>query len=1669
MNSLLQILSNSDFVQNEDKVWHAKEIGEFAYNDGDEAELYLLNVIKNAEDKSCRSTELASKMIDWPSTYHLTSRRANLLRPFEAKFKNKRVLEIGCGCGAITRFLGEAGAEVVSVEGSFRRASIARARCEDLNNVEVICSSSDKLPDLGKFDYVLLIGVLEYARMFLGENGQAILLDSCRSKLDDDGKLFVAIENKVGIKYFAGAFEDHVGQQMYGINNSYERNGVVTFGREELKSLVSDAGFNHVEEYLPLPDYKLPTDVVTPLGWKKYSKQLSQIAVESAHKDIQGIAEPVFSIEQALKSVWRNELSADLSNSFLFVASPNQFSYEDNTLLHHYSDGRLPEYNKNLIIIENGSNGLEVLTSSANKNFVKPDENHNFFHESVERTPFFPGESLWLNLIDILNKPGWKKTDIQAWLDAWIRVIVREENIETSIDKDTLLPGKYNDAMPFNILVDGKNNVKFIDLEWIAQESISLGYIVFRGVLHSLLRVTSVSNSIDGENLNLQQLLEDILLSSTLNIEHGDVESYWEREFVFMEQTQIGDVANIRNAFSKAVLKTRVSLIDYAVRNAALQSKITEYETIVKDSINKECVELSEVYDKKIASLTDIHDENVASLKAIVQTFEQQNAELSETNELLHKSILEQKEMLERLEQENSKLHQDVNNNINSASSDKSRLLQLEKQNHNNILKINELNAEVNRLISTNSWKITKPLRFSMRLLRGQHQIALQPLKSNLRNKLKGLYYQAPVQYRRQLLEIAFKVRPTWFVNHPEYQKRNGSFSNIDSNTQQLLVDINSLPATLSAKPQNVALHCHIFYHDLISEFSHHISQVPFELDVFVSVTTQEGLTTCKSELEKLSNIRKLVVEIVPNRGRDIGPMFAHFGSRLKVYDYVGHIQSKKSLYNAGATLGWREYLFNALLGSRENVERIFHQFETNPALGIVYPQAFVQVPYAAFTWLANKADGHRLCNMMGIEMPEAYFNFPAGSMFWARMSAMRPLFDLNLKWEDFPEELAQNDGTVAHAIERLLGIVPTALNYDSLIIKDKQSPSWSTFRFDQQYFGRTFDMYQYLFNDHDTHLVAFDIFDTILTRPLLNPDHTKKIVVQYLEEHEKEAFIKHRANAEAQARNNAGKDVDIYNIYKVFGTLTGYSEERCKQIADLESKVEYSSVYLRPDAKELMLRAKNAGKKVVLVSDMFLSKSTIVDMLNKFDISCWDELYLSSDIGYRKDTGKLYEYVFDNEGIKGENLVMIGDNERSDLQLPADFFKTRCLHLLRANDIAKSLTDYKPLIGDLSISNDLNNEITLGLIIQKNLNKVASIEPDDLRLYSERPYQLGYNLVGPLLVSFCDWLYNKSNDTKTQHLFFLAREGKIIKEVFDKWNATYEKPIPGSSYLQLSRRSVNVPKIKNFEHVKEIAAIDFYPNELATFLFERYGLELNNEKWQEIFDKGLWNNSRKVEVRNKDISNIEPVLQYLLPEIMECASNENKAMSHYLESTGITHKQDVAIVDVGYSGTIQKSLIQLLDKPVNGFYMATSNLIRNDLNPQALAEGCFVSNSLENFADSRIFSKSFALEQLLSANDAQIAKYVLSENGELEKVFKPLRDEELATQPIRNELQRGIMDFVAAAIEIKSDFYPLFTPSLYVADKLYTGFVDSGKDKQNSVLQQLVLDDDYCGRGLVS
>ncbi|MER2514185.1 MAG: rhamnan synthesis F family protein, partial [Nitrosomonas ureae] len=792
----------------------------------------------------------------------------------------------------------------------------------------------------------------------------------------------------------------------------------------------------------------------------------------------------------------------------------------------------------------------------------------------------------------------------------------------------------------------------------------------------------------------------------------------------------------------------------------------------------------------------------------------------------------------------------------------------------------------------------------------------------------------------------------------------------------------------------------------------------------------------------QLPRMGRLTIAIVPNRGRDIAPMFCTFGEVLQQYDYIAHIHSKKSLYNNGATDGWREYLLTNLLGSKAQIRRIFTLLTGEKPIGFVYPQNFSKLPYMANTWLSNQVNGRLWCNKLGItEIPEGYFDFPAGSMFWARTKALQPLFDARIKIEDFAEEAGQKDATFAHCIERLFVLVTRQSGFNAAILRDSGSNSWSRWRFEQYVLRKQEDAHNRL-ADPTLRIVIFDIFDTLLTRPLLDPEIVKNIIAHRAGGDEGKLYLKFRFIAETQARQKADRDIGLDAIFDEFSILSELSFEAVMRLRKLEETAELEIATPRPEAIALMQRAISLGKRVILVSDRCLSKVYVEGILRHHGINGWHELYLSAGNGSRKDTGDFYRQLLIQETASPSEVMVIGDDEHSDVQIPGDM-GIRILHVMRPVELARAMPRLGSIIERSIYCEDINEQLTLGTIVQGNFHPLFFPRFSASDLVPSTPWAIGYAVVGPLVLSFVQWLAAKAAADGMQRVYFLAREGQLLKIAYDRWVSNNAHAI-ASDYLVLSRRAVTVPMISDFNDILQIAKAQYYPNHLSEFIQVRYGLTLSHEDLENFVQLGLWPKNKLVSVENENIGHLVPVLQALEKRILINAQAECSGLLTYLSDLGLNKNLKSAVVDIGYAATIQGCLNRLMGQTIHGYYLMTVERAQKISSQYgAIAQGCFAHCiDPKIYPMPPIFVKSFLLEKLLSSDDAQVVCYRQTDSNGIVPEFRQLADEERQSMAARAEIRRGIMDFINQSITIRDKLVSDFEIPLDIATELFDEFI---------------------------
>lgn len=248
--------------------------------------------------------------------YHLSRVQHNLLKwfPFD---RDGNALEVGSGDSGLTGLLCDMVKKVTVIVHNHERAlAIAHKHCE-CSNLEVIVSNLRDYESEEKFQYVTVIGVLEYARTFYqSKMPYESFLSKVSSLLKPNGTLILAIENKIGLKYVAGAPEDHTGRVFDSIYNYPPPSKVQTFSKKELTGLLNTVGFHSLQWYYPFPDYKMPQELlseeITP-GELDSVWSLLSATRDCRHKKF-------LSAKTLGKTLARAGLFGEFANSFLVIA-----------------------------------------------------------------------------------------------------------------------------------------------------------------------------------------------------------------------------------------------------------------------------------------------------------------------------------------------------------------------------------------------------------------------------------------------------------------------------------------------------------------------------------------------------------------------------------------------------------------------------------------------------------------------------------------------------------------------------------------------------------------------------------------------------------------------------------------------------------------------------------------------------------------------------------------------------------------------------------------------------------------------------------------------------------------------------------------------------------------------------------------------------------------------------------------------------------------------------------------------------------------------------------------------------------------------------------------------------------------------------------------------------
>jgi GT2 family glycosyltransferase/SAM-dependent methyltransferase len=749
---------DSDF-----RLYRRNSSREFAYSDGIEIEQRLLAIVSSAADRSTFSTELAEAITDWPSEYHLSRMRSNLLRGLGIK-QGDTVLEFGCGGGAITRFLGELGAQVTAVEGSLLRARVTAQRCADLPNVTVVADDLLELEIAQRFDWVLMVGVLEYAPLFCGgPDPTAVYLRKARDFTGTEGRLVIAIENKLGLKYLNGCAEDHVGVPFVGVQGLYQDRGPVTFGKHELSSKLNSAGYSQLSYYYPFPDYKLPNVIISHSALNDPQFDAADLLARCQARDYMGGRYRSFDEALVFSQLQSNKLLADLSNSFLVVCSCFTKTSEDPALARAFATNRIPSFASQTTFTRY-SDGIYVQKTPVFEGIArnKVGPTGATFTNLVGDSPYYQGRQMQWRLLLARARGadlGQIVLELRPWFDFLLHNSSRSrQSCSSPSEPDYNLAsfevtGDFLDCTPFNIIAAAETLVLF-DKEWAVDSPIPLGWVVVRGAIYAL----SVGPRTTSATPSWYDIVHGLCEAVGLRVSPDDVTGWVRDEQRFQEfvvgyrsRPTAGDLCSLGFAFSEAVSDVNA----LQSKTVEQQEKVLKFSSVVAEQHDK-IVELSNVVDEKAAHI-DAQATQLEDLRTCNSRLQAEGEELQADRE---RAFREREDTARDI----AHLHAQVSTTDKQLSAARQE--------------VDFYRGEHGKALASISWKITQPLRAvnaAVRRAKGRaaawvNEPAERPSSSADHGKMRG----------PERLWIPFRL---WEAKSPRGRRRFSSESALLNNS----------------------------------------------------------------------------------------------------------------------------------------------------------------------------------------------------------------------------------------------------------------------------------------------------------------------------------------------------------------------------------------------------------------------------------------------------------------------------------------------------------------------------------------------------------------------------------------------------------------------------------------------------------------------------------------------------------------------------------------------------------------------------------------------------------------------------------------------------------------------------------------------------------------------
>lgn len=460
------------------------------------------------------------------------------------------------------------------------------------------------------------------------------------------------------------------------------------------------------------------------------------------------------------------------------------------------------------------------------------------------------------------------------------------------------------------------------------------------------------------------------------------------------------------------------------------------------------------------------------------------------------------------------------------------------------------------------------------------------------------------------------------------------------------------------------------------------------------------------------------------------------------------------------------------------------------------------------------------------------------------------------------------------------------------------------------------------IISNENIKVISFDIFDTLVERPSIYPSDIFYLLNNKSKNIIKGNFYDIRKSIEEEAvKNKYDVNISIYEIYDYIAEKYKLSEEEKNTLIDLEINLELNLIQARKKIKDIYDFALSKNKKIICASDMYLTIDVIKNILVKNGYLNIDKIYISCEEKKRKDDGTLFKLILEKENISPYEILHIGDNEVSDVEIPLKY-GILSFHIPRSVDEFFNSKETKKYANMYKYYNSYHptERLLLGFIINKIINNKDKIKKENMIFATK--YDIGYYVLGPFLFSLSSYIMNnKEIQNNYPYINFASRDGYLPMLAYNTLTKNDSSKYLKSKYIYAGRRAYNVANYNN--NILEYILIEKPNIKHDYYTIKDLFRSLVSEDFIELIEKDSFDLDT---LYSNDYSNdcliIKKIISKYYKNIEDILINKKLNAKKYYNSSLDFNNGRAIIFDMGYSGSISKSISRLTKKKIDKIYV---------------------------------------------------------------------------------------------------------------------------------------------------